>query len=183
MCYQAVFAWQRQSKQETLRHMTFKMESIKWGVQLLKTNFTFIRSGYLCSWHEVCQPHFSLTKFSAAAGILMNQHCNMYERWHWDEFMKSQVPEKYKKLLVGSNTNLVHLKCPFQRSSSFCNLFAHLCTDFHHIYPLEKPKKLFIIKKFSELLIRWGQSQGQSDFKSSSGHIQASFHVKMKELE
>lgn len=44
--------------------------------------------------------------------------------------MKIQIPMKYEKLLVGSNTNLAHLKCPFQRSSSFGNLFADLYTFF-----------------------------------------------------
>lgn len=115
MCYQVMFAWQRQPKQETLSHMTSKTESIKWAVQLLKTNFTFIRPGYLCSRHEVCQPHFSLTRFSTASRILMNRHCNMYERWHWDVFMKNQVPMKYEQLLAGFSTYLAHLKCPFQR--------------------------------------------------------------------
>lgn len=132
MCYQVMFAWHRQPKQETLSHMTSKTESIKWAVQLLKTNFTFIRPGYLCGRHEVCQPHFSLTRFSTASRILMNWHCNMYERWHWDEFMKSQVPMKYEQLLAGSFAYLAHLKCPFQRPLSLIHL--QVCAQIFIIF-------------------------------------------------
>lgn len=92
MCYQVMFAWQWQAMQETLSHVTSKMESIKWAVQILKTSFTFIGSGYLCIRHEVCQRCFSLTKFSAALRILMNWYCIMYERWHRDDFRQTKSP-------------------------------------------------------------------------------------------
>lgn len=159
MCYQVMFAWQRQPKQETLSHMTSKTESIKWAVQLLKTNFTFIRSGYLCSRHEVCQPHSSLTRFSTASRILMNRHCNMYERWHWDEFMKSQVPMKYEQLLVGSSAYLAQFKCPFQRPLSFCGSFASLCIDSSYLTSL-KIKEATHNQTVQWTLVCWGQSEG-----------------------
>lgn len=174
MCYQVMFAWQRQPKQETLSHMTSKTESIKWAVQLLKTNFTFIRSGYLCSRHEVCQPHFSLTRFSAASRILMNWHCNMYERWHWDEFMKSQVPTKYEQ-------SLLRLLSSFEMSISKAFVFLGFIRKFVHSFSSYltglKIKEATHNQTVQWALVWWGQSQGQPELKSSFGYRSTDFLV------
>lgn len=100
MCYQVMFAWQWQAMQETLSHVTSKMESIKWTVQILKTSFTFIRSGYLCIRHEVCQPHFSLTNQCCVENFneLILYYVWKTPRW----FHKNQVPMKYELLLEAS---------------------------------------------------------------------------------
>lgn len=101
MRYQVMFAWQWQAMQATLSHVTSKMESVKWTVQILKTSFTFIRSGYLCIRHEVCQPHFSLTKFSAPLNfneLILYYVWKMTPRW----FHENQVPMKYELLLEAS---------------------------------------------------------------------------------
>lgn len=117
VCYQVMFTWQRQSMQETLSHVTSMMESIRWTVQILKTSFTFIKSGNLCIRHEVCQPHFSLTKSSAA---LNSNELILYYVWKDDTKMISWKPSPHEIWTItgGFTPHLAHIKCPFKKPLS-----------------------------------------------------------------
>lgn len=129
MCYQVMFAWQWQAMQETLSHVTSKMESIKWTGQILKTTFTFISLVICASDMRFVSP-ISVWPSSLLHWILMNWYCIMDERWHQDDFMKTKFPwnmNYYWRL----HPSLITHKMPILKAFVLLS-FTSLCKAFHY---------------------------------------------------